>query len=248
MSNLSDKDIKYVQGKLLELLVAFKKVCDQADIWYTLAFGSVLGAVRHGGFIPWDTDADVFIKLEDVQNFRDAFNKYKPEGIRVKDISKEPRCLQSHDSLVFEKEDFDFDIHLDIFQLVGAPEDDSRQALYIKYVHYIDKIIRSKYVNIRYCQNKNKMKVALVKILLALIPDVLLKKNIHKRETRYSFETSNYLMPLCGYGRSKECLPKNLILNTSTKKFCGYEFNIPMDYDGYLRRIYGDDYMIPKRY
>lgn len=248
MSDTSDSNVKYIQDKLLELLLAFKNVCERSGIWYSLAFGSVLGAVRHGGFIPWDTDADVFIRLPDVEIFRNAFNKFKPNGIRLKDISKEPKCLQSHDSLVFENEDFNFDIHLDIYQLVGAPEKETEQALYTKYAHYIDKIIRSKYVNIRYCKNRNKIKVAIVKFLLAFVPDIILKENIRKRETRYSFENSSYLMPLCGYGKSRECLPRKLILESTTKNFCGYEFNIPQNYDAYLRRIYGDDYMIPKKY
>lgn len=248
MDEFTGEQINYIQNKLFELLIAFKSVCDKENIWYSLAFGSVLGAVRHKGFIPWDTDADVFIRLPDKDKFREAFNKNKPNGIKLKDISKEKHCLQSHDSLIFENNDFDFDIHLDVFQLVGAPENEKEQTIYIKYAHYIDKIIRSKYVNIRYCKHQNKWKVFLIKCLLAPIPDKLLKRNIYKRETKYPYETSKYVMPLCGYGRSKECLPKDLILESTLTEFNSTMFNIPLNSDLYLKRIYGEDYMTPKKY
>ncbi|MCR5609778.1 MAG: LicD family protein [Lachnospiraceae bacterium] len=248
MAELSDNEIKNIQDKLFELLVAFKDICDKENIWYSLAFGSVLGAVRHKGFIPWDTDADVFIKLEDKEKFREAFYKHKPEGIKLNDISKEKKCLQSHDKLLLEKNDIDFDIHLDIYQLVGAPNEENVQTKYIKYAHNIDKIIRSKYVNIHYCKNKNKWKVAIVKFLLFFVPDSVLRKNIHKRETKYDVNKAEYLMVLCGYGKQKECLPKNLILESKLAEFNGVEFNIPRDSDKYLKRIYGDDYMTPIQY
>ena len=73
MYNFTEKEFEEVHGLLLKLLKAFKQICDTEKIWYTLAYGTVLGAVRHKGFIPWDADADVCIKLEDVERFRDAF-------------------------------------------------------------------------------------------------------------------------------------------------------------------------------
>jgi lipopolysaccharide cholinephosphotransferase len=248
MKELTDEEIEYVQGKLFLLLKAFRDICDSENIWYSLAFGTVLGAVRHQGFIPWDTDADVFIMLPDKESFRAAYKKHKPAGIRLIDCSTEYHCLQSHDSLVFEDEQRIGSIHLDIFQLVGAPTGHKEQNRFAKYAHYVDKILRSKYVNIADVRPNNKLKVMTVKGILALIPDPLLKRNIHNREYKYDFNDSEYLIPLSGYGRGRECLSKNLFDEMIQASFCGEKFNIPKNYDAYLRQLYGDDYMTPRRY
>lgn len=55
-----------VQSKLLEIMLEFDRICKTHDIEYALSYGSVLGAVRHGGFIPWDDDVDV---LMDYKNY-----------------------------------------------------------------------------------------------------------------------------------------------------------------------------------
>ena len=248
MRYVSDEERIIVQNQLLKLLVAFKNICVAEGIWYSLAFGTTLGAVRHNGFIPWDTDADVFIMLPDKEKFRKAFNNHKPKGIRLIDCSLEKHCLQSHDSLVFEEKTIMGEIHLDIFQLVGAPSDKTSQNKFAKYAHYADKVIRSKYVNIYDCKPKNKPIVFLVKCMLFLIPDKILKKNIYNREYKYDFEKSDYILPLSGYGRGRECLDKVLFSKMIPVDFCGEQFDIPANYDAYLRQIYGDDYIIPKKY
>ena len=51
-------DIKQLQGRLLEILIAFDKVCREHNLRYCICGGTLLGAVRHGGFIPWDDDLD----------------------------------------------------------------------------------------------------------------------------------------------------------------------------------------------
>lgn len=132
MREINEKETKYVQEKLLILLKTAKEICEKENIWYSLAYGSILGAVRHNGFIPWDTDADIFIQLPDKQRFREAFKKHKPDGIRLKNHDIERKCLQSHDTLVFEDKMMIDDIHLDIYPLVGAPDSPSEQRKFAK--------------------------------------------------------------------------------------------------------------------
>ena len=54
-----------IQEKMLEILVYFENFCTENGLKFTLCGGTCLGAVRHGGFIPWDDDVDVFMLRED---------------------------------------------------------------------------------------------------------------------------------------------------------------------------------------
>ena len=64
-----------VQDKILSIMVDVDKFCEQHGIEYCLMGGSALGSKRHGGFIPWDDDLDIFMTPDNYEKFRDAFHK-----------------------------------------------------------------------------------------------------------------------------------------------------------------------------
>lgn len=70
-------DLKEFQGILFELLTEFDRVCKKYDIKYSLSFGTLLGAVRHKGFIPWDDDVDVMMTREEYDKYVEAMKKEK---------------------------------------------------------------------------------------------------------------------------------------------------------------------------
>lgn len=244
MYKLSDSELQEVHNGLLELLKAFKEVCEKEDIWYSLAFGTVLGAVRHKGFIPWDSDADVAIKLEDVERFRQAFNRHKPEGIKLRNHDEEKCNTKSHDILIFEKEQAFSDLHLDVYPLVGAPNDKDKQKKVWKRNFFMDRFFRSKYVNLKDCLEENRRKVFFVKLIDKFIPDSFIKSNIRKREREYSVETSEYLTCLAAPYLP---VPKKSWDSVTLMPFEDTEFNVPGNWDLYLKSLYGD-YMTPRKY
>lgn len=66
---LTQEQLRKLQLTELELLVEFDRICRKNNIHYILGYGTLLGAVRHNGFIPWDDDVDVFL-------MRDEYNKF----------------------------------------------------------------------------------------------------------------------------------------------------------------------------
>ena len=82
------------QGLLLQMLKEIHGICERNGITYYLAMGSLIGAVRHGGFLPWDDDADVIMTLDNFRRFKKACEYDIPEN----------RALRSPD----ENEDFCF--------------------------------------------------------------------------------------------------------------------------------------------
>ncbi len=79
----------------LDLLDKFAAACDAMGLRYSLSSGSLLGAVRHGGFIPWDDDVDVLMPREDYDRFLERGQEYLPEGYEIQHFSKD-RYTQDH--------------------------------------------------------------------------------------------------------------------------------------------------------
>ena len=74
-SELEDKyGLLEVQDKILEIMVDVDKFCENHGIEYCLMGGSALGSKRHGGFIPWDDDLDIFMTPDNYEKFRKIFN------------------------------------------------------------------------------------------------------------------------------------------------------------------------------
>ena len=73
--NLSKDELRNLQLKNLEMLLYFKNFCDENNLTFYFCGGCCIGAVRHGGFIPWDDDVDVFMKREDYEKLGELWNK-----------------------------------------------------------------------------------------------------------------------------------------------------------------------------
>lgn len=244
MYKLSEVELQEIHKSLLELLKAFKYVCEKEGIWYTLAFGTVLGAIRHKGFIPWDSDADVCIKLADVDRFRAAFAKYKPSGIVLKNYDTDIRYIKSHDVLCFEKEQFFPDLHLDVYPLVGAPNNKDQQIKVWKRNFFLDRFFRSKYVNLADCLEENRKKVFFVKLIDRFIPDSFIKANIHKREKEFNVDETDFWTCLAAPYKP---VPKQSWSSVTMVPFEDTELYVPGEWDLYLTSLYGD-YMTPRKY
>lgn len=69
-----------LQAKLYELLIDIDRICNKHDITYYLAAGGALGAIRHGGFLPWDDDLDVYITRDNWEKFKQIVNDELPKN------------------------------------------------------------------------------------------------------------------------------------------------------------------------
>ena len=83
-------DIKVVQRRILELAVAARDIMEKHDIPYIVTYGTLLGAVRHQGFIPWDDDFDFFIFDERYDDAIKFMKKELPSDMMIEDKETEP--------------------------------------------------------------------------------------------------------------------------------------------------------------
>lgn len=124
--------LRAAQLKELEILKAIDEVCRNNDIPYWLDSGTLLGAVRHGGFIPWDDDIDICMPLEDIPRFVEVAKKQLPDHLFVQDKQSDPTCnityvkVRDNNSFIVEanydfQQPFNKGLYVDIFPMIDYP-------------------------------------------------------------------------------------------------------------------------------
>lgn len=87
---LSPQELRRLQLVQLETIVEFDRVCRKYNINYVISSGTMLGAVRHKGYIPWDDDADIMMLREDYERFKTVMNDLNPEICFFQDHTTDP--------------------------------------------------------------------------------------------------------------------------------------------------------------
>lgn len=84
-------DIKRIQLRLFEMAKATKIILENNDIIYTIAFGSLIGAIRHKGFVPWDCDFDLVLFADQYEKAKQVLRANLPDDMILQDDLNEPR-------------------------------------------------------------------------------------------------------------------------------------------------------------
>lgn len=245
--------IKETQEAAFVVLKKLKEIFDWNNWKYYLAYGTLLGAIRHNGFIPWDDDIDIWVPRKDYE----LFIKYcieheqdlKPFELFHYKLKKNyvytiGRFSDSRYKTDYENvKDYGLGVFVDIYPLDGMNPND---------FHICKKINKVKR-EIAICgtikiPRKNKIKY-LLKLPYAL---VVKKKNLNKLlklndnlAQKYDFESCNNFC--CMAWDSKQFPYKKEWLGNCTHIFNGELFRIPENYDEILKKLYGDYMKFPPK-
>lgn len=245
---------------LLEMMVDLDRFLRKNGIEYSLAYGSMLGAVRHGGFIPWDDDLDIFMKRDDYERFIKIYAE--SEGIEgytlyatdnpdswlahTKLYKNNTAILSSVDELYapITKETLHKEIFIDIFPLDKVPK---KKRLRKKYMFKAK--MRLVYTRDHAYQATNNKLLWLASKLLLSIPKSA-KRRIRKK-------TNNFILKYNGMQSDfdyictsdpfaiREFLPPFLD-EVIDIQFEGHPFRVYKHYDDLLKVSYGDYMKLPE--
>ncbi|MGK4198486.1 LicD family protein [Fusobacterium sp. HC1336] len=232
ISNL--KKIQYVEQDILDYVVEF---CKENKIEYWLDWGTLLGCIRHEGFIPWDDDIDIAMPREDYDKFIELFKK-KGENKKFKLVDNTIENFKFPFIKIMSLKHFSTEknkkvgIWIDIF-----PFD-----YYSK-----EEIIKLETLNL-YKQKINKLrknKNFCNKILLEIFR--FKRKKLYKQLNKVKNLEEKYIL---SYPLNLEdkiwTFDKQKVFPLREKKFNGKEYKIPNDYDYYLKKHYGEYMKLPK--
>ncbi len=248
-------DIKESALGCLCELVSF---CRQNKIQYFLSNGTLLGAVKYGGFIPWDDDIDVFIPREDynrlVKTYIDSekYALYAIERNRKYLFPFAKLCDVSTEKIEYNiYNGVELGVDVDIFPLdnLGDTLEDATKLIDIQ-KRLITKQMFHKCKN---ADSRNYMKRLAKNIILTLSRPLCYyyTKRLSNNAKKYaSNQMTSYVgcASWCIYGH-QEILPQELFSTTAEKIFQNINFSIPIGYDAYLKSLYGDyemDYPLDK--
>lgn len=239
-------DIHRVQ---MEILDEVDRICKENDITYFLSGGTLLGAVRHKGFIPWDDDIDLWMTRKNYQKFKKVIKTELSERFFPEDYYTNLRCPLS--ILKIEKKGTRFVegvfsgvplsncIYIDIFPLdnIWKPAYKLQTAILIKLQAIRDFKIRG------VGKNGNLLKRSIYSLMPLRVCRMLTELTMRM----FNIFPTRHLNQLCHRGRYWPKFIRSEIEDLIELEFEGKKYPVPRQYDKILRECYGDYMKLPPK-
>ena len=249
MHNLKELTVEECKKISLDILFNVAKFCDENDITYFLSVGTLLGAIRHKGYIPWDDDIDIMMPRNDYNKFLNTYDhEYykvcKPEvGMFYYGKVYDSRTIKYETNIDYKKYK-PLGVDIDIFPLDGIVNDQKIIDKLYKKECRLEALWRLSNQPIFY--RKNPLK-AINRIVPRIIGTKNLVKMIEKNAQTYDYDNSDYVIRM---RRSPNgftgALPKS-VYEKDYAEFEGHKFCIPKGYDEWLTRFFGDYMKLPPK-
>lgn len=241
--NLKFERFKEYQSLMLQVLADFHRVCEKNGIQYFLAYGSLLGAIRDNGQIPWDYDIDTWVRFEDKEKLFNALEKDLCEDYYF--VCHYYKKSAYHRILRIAPKGYSSEVlHVDVFWLSGASNHSNVNKKQLKTLAKIRKISFYKYCDCKY-MNVSSYRLLRIytktKILFSnLIPDSILDY-IYNKYVSLPSNKSKMINDGDTLYVNSEWFRDSKQITTAN----GMYFYVPIEYKKILSLLYGNymDYM-----
>lgn len=260
MDNKLD-NVRELQLIQIELIKLFISICKKEHLIYYMSAGTMLGAVRHNGYIPWDDDADFMMPREDYEKFLQVAFKYMHSYYSIEHFCQNnqfPNCTvritTSEKKLYITsgiKPHFE-NVWIDIFPIDGMPNKKIAKLLHKERLLFARAMLRL--ASFDKLTQINKIRPWYEKILIEFAKRFPIQKFLSYSKRwkamdnalkKYSPETSDLWVVFLGGYKLKEMFPKTVFGKGTLYDFEGMKLRGVDDYDTYLKGIYGDYMQLP---
>ena len=247
----SQEELRQLQLIELEMLVEIDRICRKNNINYSLMYGTLIGAIRHKGFIPWDDDLDIGMLEKDYEKFREAC-KADLDTTRffLQDFTTDPgyrwgicklrRLDTEYIKCSHQKLKQKTGVCVDIFNFYAYPDGEKERKKYSRKMFAIRKIL---YSAVGKTFEKNFFK-RIFFWFLSLIPTKLTHKIMYKNLMKYeNANTQNIATVMLPDSNAPEGYPKVYFNDFIDVEFEGMKFRAIKNYDEFLNMSYETSYM-----
>ncbi len=246
--------LQEIQKLEYDLLIKFHEYCEKNNLQYMVTYGSLIGAVRHQGFIPWDDDIDVMMPRADYSILINLLKEEKIENIDLLDSSIEEYYYpfaKLCDNRTIAKADnnkTEHGIWIDIFPIDAIPDNKLKYNIFQTRLMLLRDIIISYTTDFSTSHKGVKL---LFKRVLSQYGEVVGKKKITNYMERYSQKynknNSDTFAAVIWQSAKGGFLKQDDILERVQIKFNDAQIYVPKNYDTYLRSLYGNYMAIPPK-
>ena len=231
-------DLKKHQEKAVEALEMFSQICGKHNITFFLLAGTALGAKRHTGFIPWDDDIDIGMKLEDFYKINKILLNEEFKEFEITNYFNHKRFPRFYPKIWFENNHC-----IDIFPIIKTSNYSFGRKIHRLLGRFIFKLYL---VNILTDQIGNPMKKTIANILNKFVSREKTIEWANRNESYFEGKETNYFMNIYSiYDVDKETLKREWVDNLELTLFENDYYYTFKDLHAYLQHLYGDYTTLP---
>lgn len=251
---ISDEQLHKIQDITLGMLLEMDRICRKHNLKYSLAYGTLLGAVRHKGFIPWDDDVDVWMPRKDFINFREACGKELDSKYFYQSHETDKNYYLLFDKIrangtVFKEEYYDkYDIHhgvyIDIFPIDNIPDSLFTDKMRIFSYEFYRIGVQTKYLRASARKGKKKVMAYILRFFYRPFSLEFLFCHAEKIAKKYADMECDKVSNIFDPDKS-HVFKATSFKNYIELEFCGHSMMICSDYKEILRARYGNYIELP---
>lgn len=246
---MPDVTPEYLHERLLIIAKAFHSFCAENNLKYYMLGGTMLGAVRHKGFIPWDDDMDFGMPREDYDRFLQLSEKGLPSPFEVRYYKNAPnspihyaKLIDGSTTLIEDSyHDYVEGLYVDIFPIDGAGNGSYKDNLRARHIYYFESLITN------HCTTREKKDIArkLFKVFAKGHSLSRLHNRIESLMIKKSIKDSDLVANYLGFWKEREIMPKAVLGVPKEYAFEDTTFWGASDADSYLKSLYGNYMQLP---
>lgn len=256
---MKQEEINTLQRVQLTIMDDIHRVCKDNHLKYYMIGGTMLGAVRHGGFIPWDMDIDIAMPRDDYEKFVRICDSQLDSRFSCHNYKTDKNFHIPHAIVVLNNSSVEYaidhlnpqidrlGIYVDVLPLDLCPDDPKLREKQDKSIQHIRKLMYYKN-GLIYDKDNELTRIAkrMLRRILMIIPMNLLQDRLNRVMTEYNDQGGKDICSMVShYGYNKLSMPKEVFGEPVEVSFAERVYYAPHNYIEYLKRIFNDFMALP---